>query len=80
MRQAIDADPTIAGRLALWGRRIVGEALAQAQAVCAEREAMVTLLVGGVPGTGGDLAELTRTFTRITDAHTSRMAALGLSA
>lgn len=80
VRQAIDADPTIAGRLALWGRRIVGEALAQAQAVCAEREALVTLLVGGVPGAGADLAELMRTFTRITDAHMSRMAALGLSA
>jgi len=80
VRQAIDADPTIAGRLALWGRRIVGEALAQAQAVCAEREALVTLLVGGVPGTSADLGELMRTFTRITDAHMGRMAALGLSA
>ena len=80
VRQAIEADPAIGGRLALWGRRIVGEALAQAQAVCAEREALVTLLVGGVPGTGADLVELMRTFTRITDAHMSRMAALGLSA
>ena len=80
VRQVIAADPTIAGRLALWGRRIVGEALAQAQAVCAEREALVTLLVGGVPGTNADLGELMRTFTRITDAHMARMAALGLSA
>jgi 1,2-phenylacetyl-CoA epoxidase catalytic subunit len=80
VRQAIAADPTIAGRLALWGRRIVGEAFAQAQAVCAEREALVTLLVGGVSGTGGDLGELMRTFGRITDAHMTRMAALGLSA
>jgi hypothetical protein len=80
VRQAIEADPTIAGRLALWGRRIVGEALAQAQAVCAERDALVTLLVGGVPGAGADLTELMRTFTRITDAHMTRMAALGLSA
>ena len=86
VRQAIEADPTIAGRLALWGRRIVGEALAQAQAVCAERDALVTLLVGGVPGAapagagGSDLGELTRTFARITDAHMARMAALGLSA
>lgn len=80
VRQAIEADPTIAGRLALWGRRIVGEALAQAQAVCSERDALVTLLVGGVPGTGADLVELMRTFNRITDAHMTRMAALGLSA
>ena len=80
VRQAIAADPTIAGRLALWGRRIVGEALAQAQAVCAEREALVTLLVGGVAGANADISELMRTFTRITDAHMRRMAALGLSA
>jgi tRNA-(MS[2]IO[6]A)-hydroxylase (MiaE)-like len=80
VRQAIEADPTIAGRLALWGRRIVGEALAQAQAVCAEREALVTLLIGGIPGAGADLVELMRTFNRITDAHMNRMAALGLSA
>jgi len=64
----------------LWGRRIVGEALAQAQAVCAEREALVTLLVGGVAGANADIGELMRTFTRITDAHMRRMAALGLSA
>lgn len=80
VRQSIEADPTIAGRLALWGRRIVGEALAQAQAVCAERDALVALLVGGVPGAGADIGELMRTFGRITDAHMARMAALGLSA
>jgi hypothetical protein len=54
--------------------------LAQAQAVCAEREALVTLLVGGVAGAESDLGELMRTFGRITDAHMARMAALGLSA
>jgi len=80
VRQAIEVDPAIAGRLALWGRRIVGEALAQAQAVCADRDALVTLLVGGVPGARADIGELMRTFTKITDAHMARMAALGLSA
>lgn len=80
VRQLIEENPSIAGRLALWGRRIVGEALAQAQAVCAEREALVTLLVGGVPGAESDVGELMRTFGRITDAHMARMAALGLSA
>jgi len=29
VRAAIEADPTLAGRLALWARRLVGEALAQ---------------------------------------------------
>ncbi len=80
VRQVIAGDPPIAGRLALWGRRIVGEALAQAQAVCAERDALVSLLVGGVPGTNADLGELIHTFSKITDAHMARMAALGLAA
>ena len=35
VRAAIEQDPTVAGRLALWGRRLVGEALSQAQRVTA---------------------------------------------
>jgi hypothetical protein len=80
VRATIAAEPALAGRLALWARRIVGEALAQAQAVCAERDALVNLLVGGVAGAPADLGELMRTFNRITDAHMARMAAVGLSA
>ena len=37
----IAADPRIGGRLALWGRRLMGEALTQAQRVAAERDALV---------------------------------------
>src|SRR4249919_3959668 len=33
VREAIKEDPKVAGRLALWGRRLVGEALSQAQQV-----------------------------------------------
>lgn len=81
LREAIAEDQKIAGRLALFGRRMVGEALTQAQQVAAERDAMTSLLIAGGPGGGGaDLAELARMFARITDRHTERMAALGLSA
>ena len=76
---AIEADPTVGGRLALWGRRLVGEALSQAQQVAAERDALTTLLVGGGTIPGADLAELARMFARITDAHTKRMQRLGLT-
>jgi demethoxyubiquinone hydroxylase (CLK1/Coq7/Cat5 family) len=80
VRAAIAENPRVAGRLALWGRRLVGEALSQAQRVAADRDALSALLVGGVDQPGFDLAEIGRMFARLTDAHTKRMAALGLSA
>ncbi|WP_217196286.1 ferritin-like fold-containing protein [Streptomyces buecherae] len=79
VRAAIKADPRVGGRLALWARRLMGEALSQAQRVVADRDALSTMLVGGVAD-GFDLAEVGRMFSRITEAHTKRMAALGLSA
>lgn len=79
VRAAIEAEPRVGGRLALWARRLMGEALSQAQRVVADRDALSTMLVGGVAA-GFDLAEVGRMFTRITEAHTKRMAALGLSA
>ncbi|WP_031070854.1 ferritin-like fold-containing protein [Streptomyces sp. NRRL WC-3742] len=79
VRQAIEADPRAGGRLALWGRRLMGEALSQAQRVVAERDALSNLLVGGVQVQGFDLVEVGKMFNRITEAHTKRMAALGLA-
>jgi rubrerythrin len=80
VRAAIQEDPRVGGRLALWGRRLVGEALSQAQRVAAERDALSTLLVGGVDRPGTDLAEIGRMLARLTDNHARRMAALGLAA
>lgn len=79
VRAGIAADPRLAGRLALWGRRLVGEALSQAQRVAADRDALVGLLLGqkGTPGIA-DLAGLGAMFTRLTDRHTQRMQTLGL--
>jgi len=76
VRGAIEADPRVAGRLALWARRLVGEALGQAQRVAAEREALASLLAGGEVN---QLGEIGRMFAQLTDAHARRMAALGLS-
>jgi hypothetical protein len=80
IRTAIAADPPLGGRLALWGRRIMGEALTQAQGVAAERDALTAFLVGGVDRPGMDLAALGRMFTRLTERHSERMAELGLEA
>ncbi len=46
VRAAIAADPHVAGRLALWARRLVGEALAQAYRVVADRRSLAGLLAG----------------------------------
>ena len=71
---AITATPAVAGRLALWARRLVGEAISQTQHVLADRESLMLLLV---EGTGG-LAGVPALITRITDRHAERMHALGL--
>ena len=80
VRAAIAADPRVAGRLALWGRRLVGEALSQAQRVAADREALTHLLTGTVDRPGMDLAAISRMFSRLVENHTRRMAKLGLQA
>jgi hypothetical protein len=79
VRKAIEADHRVGGRLALWGRRLMGEALSQAQRVAAERDALSALLAGGVDRPGMDLAAIGRMFTRLTENHAQRMAALGLA-
>ncbi len=80
VRGAIEADHRVAGRLALWGRRLMGEALSQAQMVVAERDALSAVLVGGVDHPGMDLAGIGRMFTRLTEGHAARMEKLGLAA
>jgi hypothetical protein len=80
VRSAIAAEPRLGGRLALWGRRLMGEALSQAQRVAAERDALTALLSGGVDRPAMDLAAIGRLFTRLTENHSERMDALGLAA
>lgn len=77
--QEIAADPRVAGPLALWGRRLMGEALSQAQRVAAERDSLAALLAGGVDRPGLDLVALGRMFNRLTENHAKRMAELGLA-
>ncbi len=75
VRAAIAARPALAGRLALWGRRLVGEAISQTQHVLAERDSLTELLVQGT----GDLTGVAALIKRITDKHAERMATLGLA-
>ncbi|MFY1596603.1 ferritin-like fold-containing protein [Micromonospora sp. WMMD737] len=74
IRAAVEADPRVAGRLSMWARRLVGEALSQAGRVAAAERGTLTALVAqsgrvDVPGL----------FGRLTAAHATRMAAAGLN-
>src|SRR5690625_2299183 len=53
VREAAERDPTLSGRLSLWARRLVGEALSQAQVVAATRVELAALVVGDEPGGEG---------------------------
>lgn len=69
-----------ASRLSLWGRRLVGETLTQAQQVLADRDAMGDLLIGTVERPGADLGEIGAILRRVTERHAERMARMGLTA
>jgi tRNA-(MS[2]IO[6]A)-hydroxylase (MiaE)-like len=69
------ADEHVAGPMALWGRRLMGEAISQAQRVAVDRPELVVLMIGE-----GDLEGFQQMVARMTTAHTQRMRALGLYA
>lgn len=80
LREAIADDHRMASKLALWGRRLMGEVLTQAQMTIAETESLEKFLIADGSGYGMSLEELSALFNRLTDAHIARMEALGLSA
>jgi hypothetical protein len=69
LHAAIDANPRLASRLALWGRRLVGDTLLIARSSLAN-----------LSHTNRDEARLEPVFTELIAAHTRRMDALGLTA
>ena len=75
IKAAVRANSKLVGRLSLWGRRLLGEAISQSQAVVAERDQLAELIMTGT----GDLTGLGRLIERITAGHTERMKNLGLN-
>jgi len=80
-------DGVLSARLALWGRRLVGEALGVVQRLLVQRPALVRLVALGaarspVEGASVDApgAPPTKLFGELTAQHTRRMARLGLTA
>jgi hypothetical protein len=80
---AAQGDAVLTSRLALWGRRLVGEALGVVQTLLVTQPALARLaLDGDDAGRAGtaDSEAMTRLFGRLTAEHTRRMGRLGLTA
>lgn len=71
-------DATLDSRLALWGRRLVGEALSVVQQVLADNPRMRDLLVQALGDDAAGEAQQ-RLFALLTAEHTRRMERLGLT-
>ena len=80
LARVVAADPRATDRLSLWGRRLVGEALGQAQAVLVARPGLQRLLEGSQRSGTVSRAPVADAFARVTRAHVGRMARLGLAA
>jgi hypothetical protein len=77
LKEALVDNPRLASRLALWGRRLVGEALTQAQRLGIERSFLEGLIARQDQSGTDQVAKL---FADLTREHSRRMNLLGLTA
>ena len=75
VRAAVTKSARQRSRLALWSRRLLGEAITQAQYVLAEHDELVDLVVSRTDG----LTQLAAFFERVQRTHDDRMRELGLA-
>lgn len=76
VRAAIADSDRERSRLALWSRRLLGEAITQAQYVLADHDELVDVVMSGA---GGGLSHMTEFFDRLQRTHAERMQQLGLA-
>src|ERR1700742_337770 len=75
VRAAVTTSGKQRSRLALWSRRLFGEAITQAQYLLADHDELVDLVLSGTAGLG----QLNAFFDRLQHTHDRRMRELGLS-
>ncbi len=75
VRAAVTASDRQRHRLALWSRRLLGEAITQAQYVMADHDELVDLVISSSDG----LLQMSEFFDRLQRTHASRMQELGLA-
>jgi hypothetical protein len=75
VRAAVTASGKQRSRLALWARRLFGEAITQTQYVLADHDELVDLVLSGA----GGLGQLNAFFDRLQETHDRRMHELGLA-
>lgn len=86
LAQAAESDEVLASRLALWGRRLVGETLSMVQVLISERAALGHLIDATVADVFADDPDNIPAdsnawlFAQLTAQHTRRMSRLGLAA
>ena len=78
IRQASENDAIMAGRLALWGRRMMGEMIAQAALVAKERMSLAELFISSEPSESL-VEDLNGLVNRLTVGHARRMDVLGFA-
>ncbi|WP_433683119.1 ferritin-like fold-containing protein [Nocardia sp. CA-119907] len=74
VRRAVATSRSERDRLTLWGRRLLGEAITQAQYVMAQRDELTELVLSAT----GDLNGIAALFERMQASHAERMAVLGI--
>jgi hypothetical protein len=74
----VDADPQLAGRLALFARRMLGEASAQAQRVAGRASGLAALLTGEPAGSSAEVAATSQLVGRLVELSAARLEDLGL--
>ena len=75
VRRAVTVSRSERDRLTLWGRRLLGEAITQAQYVMAQRDELTELVLIAT----GDLNGVAALFERMQNSHSERMRVLGLA-